>query len=230
MIIPRKGHELVDERKESSGDREKSERDNASLQSRRSFITKLLLLLPSLVLIGSSLSSIIRTIIPPITEKTPEETSSLLSPFIYRKVEGTWFFDKAGQEAKVEDFELGRGASVLWQGNIPAVLIKADPSKLEVKEGTDQGFVAFCAKCTHLCCIPNYQIDRLDTDKIFCHCHGGIYDPYKLVKEEYKGTTYYGAKVIAGPPPRAIPQIPVKIRGGKVLGDAVHPEWYDYCG
>jgi hypothetical protein len=36
--------------------------------------------------------------------------------------------------------------------------------------------------------------------------------------------------VIAGPPPRAAPIIPIEIKDGKVLGVAKDLEIYDYCG
>jgi hypothetical protein len=44
------------------------------------------------------------------------------------------------------------------------------------------------------------------------------------------GTEYTGAKVIAGPPPRAAPIIPIEITDGKVAGVASDLALYDFCG
>lgn len=176
-----------------------------------------------------------KAVIPLPQKEKPEEEGKgkeeILKENIFRyiAVQGTWFSDKANHEVEVEDFEVGRGALVLWR-DIPAILIRADPDEFKAKEGVEKGFVAFCAKCTHLCCIPNYRIDRPDMDRMFCRCHDGIFDPYDIVEDEYKGMIYRGAKVVAGPPPRALPQIPVKIQEGKVMGIPSHMDWYDYCG
>jgi hypothetical protein len=44
------------------------------------------------------------------------------------------------------------------------------------------------------------------------------------------GIEYSGAKVIAGPPPRAAPMIPIEITDGKVAGVAKDLGLYDFCG
>lgn len=145
-----------------------------------------------------------------------------------------WFVDKDGQELKAEDFKVGDGASTLWRG-LPAIVVRFDPAKLNVQEGTDQGFIAFLGKCTHLCCVPNWHKAKPELDLIFCPCHAGQYDPFDIYEQQYTNEAgnvikYMGPRVLSGPPPRGIPMIPVKIQDGKVIGLPLHLDWYEYCG
>jgi Rieske Fe-S protein len=65
---------------------------------------------------------------------------------------------------------------------------------------------------------------------LFCRCHDGIFDPYDIVKDVMpNGTEYVGAKVIAGPPPRAAPLIPLQIKDGKVTAAPSNQDIYSYC-
>ena len=69
------------------------------------------------------------------------------------------------------------------------------------------------------------------SDVIFCRCHDGAFDPYDVVKNSMQdGSEYSGAKVVAGPPPRAAPLIPIEIKDGKVVGVPEKLGIYDYCG
>lgn len=73
------------------------------------------------------------------------------------------------------------------------------PTNLDVAPG---GIVAYSAVCTHLGCQVNYKAD----DKtLLCPCHSGLYDPKA------------GCKVIGGPPPRALPQLPIKVEDGRLV-------------
>lgn len=197
-----------------------------SALSRRSFM-KYLLTVTGVSFLVSMLSPL-KMLIPP--KKVVQYDVEVDNTFKYAKMEGTWFSEKAGEEVKADDFETGMGAVVIWRKTIPTILIKLDPAKLNISEGVDQGFVAICAKCTHLCCIANWHIDRPDMDMIFCRCHEGILDPHNIVEEtDENGNVYYGAKVVAGPVPRAMPMVPVEILEGKVKGIPSNLEWYDYC-
>ncbi|MBU0640625.1 MAG: Rieske (2Fe-2S) protein [Planctomycetes bacterium] len=53
---------------------------------------------------------------------------------------------------------------------------------------------AFDSKCTHAGCNVGFQGDR-----IFCNCHGGVYD--------------LNGKNIAGPPPRPLTELGVVAEG-----------------
>jgi len=151
--------------------------------------------------------------------------------FRYGPEKDTWYSSKAGTEVKLEDFDqVGKGASVLWRGMIPAVVIRVDENRLQGATATS-GLIAFAAACTHLCCIFTWHLDRPKEDVLFCRCHDGAFDPYNIVKDiMLNGIEYSGAKVIAGPAPRAAPMIPIEIKDGKVLGVVTDLGIYDYCG
>jgi Rieske Fe-S protein len=160
-----------------------------------------------------------------------EQEGNVDNVFRYGSEKGTWYSDKAGTEVKVEDFDqVGKGAGVLWRGSIPAALIRVDENKLHGSTATN-GLIAFATTCTHLCCIGTWHLDRPNEDVIYCRCHDGVFDPYDVVKDSMAdGTQYDGAKVIGGPPPRAIPVIPIEIQDGKVAGVASKLGIYGYCG
>ena len=64
----------------------------------------------------------------------------------------------------------------------------------------DGGVKALSSTCTHLGCRVSYDPD---SKTIKCPCHGGVYTP--------------DGKVIAGPPPRPLPELPARIDGSRVL-------------
>jgi Rieske Fe-S protein len=66
----------------------------------------------------------------------------------------------------------------------------------------DGRFVAYSALCTHQGCTVAY---RSQSRKLVCPCHGGTFDPAQ------------GAAVVAGPPPRPLPEVEIEVRGGKVF-------------
>jgi Rieske Fe-S protein len=159
-----------------------------------------------------------------------EEEGEVDNVFKYGPEKGTWYSGKSGTDVKLEDFDqVGKGAGVLWRGRFPAIVIRVDESKLQGATATS-GLVAFAASCTHLCCISTWHLDRPNEDVLFCRCHDGAFDPYNIVKDVMlNGAEYSGAKVIAGPPPRAAPIIPIEITDGKVAGAAKDIGLYDYC-
>lgn len=65
----------------------------------------------------------------------------------------------------------------------------------------DDSVTLYSPLCTHLGC--GYHWDR--SDQTFkCPCHNSVFD--------------IGGKVIKGPAPRPLDQLPVKVEGGKLLG------------
>jgi Rieske Fe-S protein len=185
----------------------------------------------SLGIVGTVVSflSLLVSLLP--TAGAGEEQGEVDNVFKYGPEKGAWYSDKSGTDVKLEDFDqVGKGANVLWRGRIPAIVIRVDESKLRGAAATS-GLIAFASTCTHLCCISTWHLDRPNEDVLFCRCHDGIFDPYDIVKDVMlNGAEYLGAKVIAGPPPKAAPIIPIEIQDGKVAGVASDLGLYDYCG
>ena len=98
---------------------------------------------------------------------------------------------KAGGTAIASESEVAPGSAIKFEdsGN-PAFLVHLD----------NGDFVAYSAVCTHQGCTVAYKDGNLA-----CPCHGSIFDPAN------------GASVVAGPAPRPLPEIPVKVQGGEVI-------------
>jgi cytochrome b6-f complex iron-sulfur subunit len=98
---------------------------------------------------------------------------------------------KAGGTAIASESEVAPGSAVKFKdsGNA-AFLVHLD----------NGDFVAYSAICTHQGCTVAYKDGNLA-----CPCHGSVFDPAN------------GAAVVAGPAPRALPEIPVKVEGGEVV-------------
>jgi cytochrome b6-f complex iron-sulfur subunit len=85
-----------------------------------------------------------------------------------------------------------KGSGVLFRfGKKPALLLRRP----------DGEFVALIATCQHLGCTVQYQSAQ---DRIFCACHGGVYDPGS-------------GKNVSGPPPRPLERLTVDASGEKVI-------------
>jgi Rieske Fe-S protein len=61
-------------------------------------------------------------------------------------------------------------------------------------------FAAYSQSCTHLMCPVNYQHAQR---RFYCPCHEGFFSAED-------------GRVLAGPPPRALPRFPVDIRNGEI--------------
>jgi Rieske Fe-S protein len=90
---------------------------------------------------------------------------------------------------KVTEFKPNSGKIVKF-GSRPALLVRAGENE----------FKAFSAVCTHLNCTVQY---RETTREIWCACHNGVYD--------------LNGKVASGPPPAALEEYAVKVRGDEVV-------------
>jgi rieske iron-sulfur protein len=62
-------------------------------------------------------------------------------------------------------------------------------------EFTVSGYAAFSKVCTHAGCT----VSGRDGQTLVCPCHSGRFDPLS------------GASVVGGPPPRALPQLPITL-------------------
>lgn len=61
-------------------------------------------------------------------------------------------------------------------------------------------FAAYSQSCTHLMCPVNYQHEQ---KRFYCPCHEGFFSAED-------------GRVLAGPPPRALPRYPVEVRHGEI--------------
>jgi rieske iron-sulfur protein len=63
------------------------------------------------------------------------------------------------------------------------------------------GYAAYSKVCTHAGCM----VSNKEGETLVCPCHFGKFDPRS------------GAKVVGGPPPRALPQLPLSVTGNGYL-------------
>ena len=84
------------------------------------------------------------------------------------------------------------------------ILARFDPANLseETRGRAAEGVVAYSAVCTHQACPVNMW--SKERDAFVCSCHGSVYDPRN------------GAEVMAGPAPRPLPSLGLKIAGGNL--------------
>ena len=98
---------------------------------------------------------------------------------------------KTNEAAIASESEVAPGSAVKFEDSgKKAVLV-------HLKSGD---FVAYSAICTHQGCKVAYQGGQLA-----CPCHGSVFDPAR------------GAEVVAGPAPRPLPEIPVKVDDGEIV-------------
>lgn len=70
-----------------------------------------------------------------------------------------------------------------------------EPTNLD---GVTQGYAAYSAQCTHAGCTVSSRTGPNDQN-FLCPCHQSVYNPLQ------------GAKVVGGPAPRPLPQLPVGV-------------------
>ena len=75
-------------------------------------------------------------------------------------------------------------------GNTPAIIINVP----------DKGYVAVSRVCTHLGCLVQYDKKG---KRLICPCHAGVFD--------------LEGKVLSGPPPKPLENIPLKVEGGNLV-------------
>jgi rieske iron-sulfur protein len=123
--------------------------------------------------------------------------------------------DQEGAVIAAEDLHLGADPIIAWAMDpvtkLPrdgsrlnqVLLLRLDPSAMgpETLEHAADGIVAYSAICTHAQCtvagwMPESQV-------LHCPCHQSEYDPR------------HNAEVVAGPAPRPLAALPLKIVDGK---------------
>lgn len=104
-------------------------------------------------------------------------------------------------------------------------------------------------RCTHLCCIPGWQLvaNSFTEDtwtpgggddggtKLFCICHSSRFDPTALEmnsnRNRSNGSTfkYAGIRRSGGPAPVGLPLIPIVMNGDVIEGITDYMDWYTFC-
>ncbi|MBF6594150.1 MAG: Rieske 2Fe-2S domain-containing protein [Thermaceae bacterium] len=92
--------------------------------------------------------------------------------------------------------------------NNTVLIVKIQPSRLTpaTAKGAVDGIVAYSGVCKHLGCIVSNWDPNLE--QFVCPCHQGHYDPAN------------SGKVMSGPPPKPIPQLPIKIENNQIIAMA----------
>jgi rieske iron-sulfur protein len=125
--------------------------------------------------------------------------------------------DHASTAIRPEDVKMGDDPALAWaldpRARVPrdgsrlnqVLLMRFDPSALgdEERQRAVDGVVAYSAICTHQGCTITDWIKAKQV--LQCPCHQSQYDP----KHE--------AKVVAGPAPRALPALPLKLSGNLLV-------------
>ena len=101
---------------------------------------------------------------------------------------------------KVDGFKIGDTVEVTYlnPGPLPWDGLTSK-NAVWLRRDTTTSFVALSIYCQHLGCGVRWNADA---QLFFCPCHGGVY--------------YANGAVAAGPPPRPLPQYPVRVRKGQV--------------
>ncbi len=173
---------------------------------------------------GLSLITALAGIRPPIrlnASKVPPLTGDVLV-----HAEG----DKSGQPIKPADLtnkvtrawpqgKDKKGNTVVRSGepNNLLIVFKFPPGELQPPTDmqaaiADQGIVAYSGICMHLGCQVGDNPAKPET--LLCPCHSGAYDPRA------------GCKVIGGPPPKPLPQLPIKMEGENIVATGPLKEPY----
>jgi len=118
----------------------------------------------------------------------------LLSP-LTRKAPRVW-----RPVGGVDQFQIGQTVNVAFEDASPLPWAGVTArSAAWLRRDDAEHFTAFTVHCTHLGCPVRW----VATAQLFlCPCHGGVYYPD-------------GSRA-AGPPPKPLPQYPVRVRNGQV--------------
>jgi menaquinol-cytochrome c reductase iron-sulfur subunit len=100
----------------------------------------------------------------------------------------------------VDAFTVGQTVNVVFEdaSPLPWAGVTARSAAWLRRDGAER-FTAFSVHCTHLGCPVRWVADA---QLFLCPCHGGVY--------------YLDGSRAAGPPPKPLPQYPVRVRNGQV--------------
>ena len=112
-----------------------------------------------------------------------------------------------------------------------------------------ENLIMIFSRCTHLCCIPGWQlVSNSFTDdnwtpgggddggsKMFCICHSSRFDPTAVeVNRNSNRSTgasfeYLGIRRSGGPAPVGLPIIPIIMNGDTIEASSDYTGWLTYC-
>ena len=124
-----------------------------------------------------------------------------------------------------------------------------DLAEADLRLMPSEDLVMVFGRCTHLCCIPGWQLvsNSYTEDswtpgggddggtKLFCICHSSRFDPTVLEmntnRNRSNGATfnYAGIRRSGGPAPVGLPIIPIQLNGDVLEGLTDYVDWYTYC-
>jgi menaquinol-cytochrome c reductase iron-sulfur subunit len=101
---------------------------------------------------------------------------------------------------RVDGFKVGETVNVAFEdaSPLPWAGVTARTAAW-LRRDDESHFTAYSVHCTHLGCPVRWVADA---QLFLCPCHGGVY--------------YADGTVSAGPPPRSLPQYPVRVSNGQV--------------
>jgi rieske iron-sulfur protein len=170
-------------------------------EGRRKFVTGLLGL--GFLSIFASIASLVKSIVPPKSAKSGYfPTVATGDVLVYAGGE------KKNRPILAEELQVGDGFLAYPQGkgeNQANLIIVARLHPEEFKPPTNlewvvDGIVAYSALCTHLSCTVSWdKKPEEQASEIQCFCHNTVFDPRR------------GAKILAGPAPLPLPQLPLGV-------------------
>ncbi len=150
-------------------------------------------------MLGAAAGAMGLALVFPIRSLGPSPGTSLLRT-AWRK--GSRLVREDGQLVRATDLAVEGVLTVFPEGQTDqadsqTVLIRVDPAQLSSQEGTAEGLIAYSKICTHAGCPVGLY--RVATHDLFCPCHQSTFDVLD------------GAKPIAGPATRPLPQLPIEV-------------------
>jgi menaquinol-cytochrome c reductase iron-sulfur subunit len=118
----------------------------------------------------------------------------VLTP-LHRRTQRVW-----RAVGRPDDFEIGKTVEVPYtpSSGLPWAGFVAEKFAW-VRRETEEAFVAFSAYCTHTGCPVRWHEGA---NLFICPCHGGAFER--------------DGRVAAGPPPRPLPALDIRVRDGRV--------------
>ncbi|MFB6166257.1 MAG: ubiquinol-cytochrome c reductase iron-sulfur subunit [Haloarculaceae archaeon] len=125
-------------------------------------------------------------------------------------VKGTRLVDKEGNPVNAKDalpedqlktmtvYPEKEGGGAMAEKRTATILVRFPKDKYKEPTKIDalaNGYAAYSKVCTHEGCL----VSSTQGSNLLCPCHQSVYDPTQ------------GAKVVGGPAPRALPQLPIGV-------------------